>query len=317
MVQGPRRCISITPPCETSSSIPTAMDPNPKIPVSKFNMTVEQGEAEEQPAFSPHRPHSVLRISEQIYGQAFDKLNEISQSSKAREEQLESKNQKQRPKTSQQIYEHAVLDKLNETTPSRKLRKQQQESNNQNQGLIPSQQIYEHAVPLKMRTQKATLVQIPPRRLGVAELDGGWITWAAKGSIPLSTESKKPEPVYDEYVPAPSMEVKIKEKGAKDGKKWEKRDWMGADWEEIDLHASAVFSPSASEVGEFEALVRGEERVVDMLPEDRMIELEDLGDSSDDDAGAILKQLPSLPSLKEASVWSEGDWQAYLMCLSL
>jgi hypothetical protein len=292
------------------------MDPNPKIPISKFNMTVEQGEAEEQPAFSPHRPHSVLRISEQIYGQAFVKLNETIPSSKAREEQLGSNEQKQGLETSQQIYEHAVLDKLNETTQISKA-KEQQESNKQKQGVRTSQQIYGHAVPLKMRAQKATLVQIPPRRLGVAELDGGWITWAAKGSNPLSAESKKPEPVYDEYVPAPSMEVKIKEKGAKDGKKWERRDWMEAEWEEVDLNASVVFSPSESEVGEFEALVRGEEREVDTLPEDRMIELEDFGDSSDDDAGAILKQLPSLPSLKEVSVWSEGDWQAYLMCLSL
>ena len=111
-------------------------------------MTVEQGEAEEQPAFSPHRPHSVLRISEQIYGQAFDKLSEISQSSKAREEQLESKNQKQGPKTSQQIYEHAVLDKFNKTTQSSKEREEQQESNKQKQGLKPFQQTYEHAVPL-------------------------------------------------------------------------------------------------------------------------------------------------------------------------
>jgi hypothetical protein len=293
------------------------MDSNPKIPVSKFNMTAEQGEAEEPPAFSPHRPHSVLRISEQVYGQAFDKLNETTESGGAREEQLESNNQKQGLKTSQQIYEHAVLDKLNETTQSSKAREEQQESNKQKQGVRTSQQIYEHAVPLKMRAQKAKLVQIPRRRLGVAELDGGWITWAAKGSNPFPAEAKNPEPVYDEHVPAPSMEVKIKEEGAKDGKKWERRDWMGAEWEEIDLHASAVFSPSASEVGEFKALVRGEEREVDTLMEDQVIELEDLGDSSDDDAGAILKQLPSLPSLKEASVWSEGDWQAYLMCLSL
>jgi hypothetical protein len=283
------------------------MDSNPKIPVSKFNMTAEQGEAEEPPAFSPHRPHSVLRISEQVYEQAFDKLNETTQSSKAREEQLESKNQKQGLKTSQQIYEHAVLDKLNETTQSIKAREEQQESNKQKQGLKTSQQIYGHAVTLKMRAQKATLVEIPRRRLGVAELDGGWITWAAKGSNPFPAEAKNPEPVYDEYVPAPSMEVKIKEEGAKDGKKWE----------EVDLNTSSVvFSPSASEVREFEALVRGEERVGDALMEDRMIELEDLGDSSDDDAGAILKQLPSLPSLKEASIWSEGDWQAYLMGLS-